>query len=102
MSPPSTRWSGPLGDPVLLPDGRALTTLRDAATYIVALPKAEQRHPAWQLAAATLLEAAEGRDFIMHARIAVLRALNRDRPAPPRARPEDFRDRWRARREDGR
>jgi hypothetical protein len=41
------------------------------------LPKAEQDLPEWQTAVACLIGAAEGRDFMMHARIGVLRALNR-------------------------
>jgi len=42
------------------------------------LPKAEQDLPEWQTAVACLICAAEGRDFMMHARIGVLRALNRN------------------------
>jgi hypothetical protein len=56
---------------------RQLVTLKDAAAYIMALPKAEQAMPEWQTAIATLIGAAEGRDFLMHARIGMLRALNR-------------------------
>jgi hypothetical protein len=41
------------------------------------LTKAEQNLPEWQTAIRCLLGAAEGRDFLMHARIGVLRALNR-------------------------
>ena len=33
-------------DPIILPDGRKLLTLRDAAEYITALPKAEHVLPA--------------------------------------------------------
>jgi hypothetical protein len=94
----TTRWSARFEYPIALSDGGELVTLRDAATYLTRLPKAEQEHPAWQLAAATLLDAAEGRDFLMHARISVLRALNRDRPVPARVRREDWRDKWRAKR----
>ena len=32
----------------MLPDGRALVTLRDAATYITELPKEESAAPEWQ------------------------------------------------------
>jgi hypothetical protein len=42
------------------------------------LPKAEQNLEEWQTATGGLIGAAEGRDFLMHARIGVLRALNRD------------------------
>jgi len=52
-------------------------TLRDAADYITKLPKAEQQLDEWQTAIAVLLMAAEGRGPLMHARIGVLRALNR-------------------------
>jgi hypothetical protein len=61
-----------------LPGGRQLVTLKDAADYIMTLPKAAQNLPEWQTAIACLIGAAEGRDFLMHARIGVLRALNRD------------------------
>jgi hypothetical protein len=41
------------------------------------LPKAEQDLEEWQTAVACLIGAAEERDFLMHARIGMLRALNR-------------------------
>jgi hypothetical protein len=65
-------------DPIPLPRGRQLVTLEDAAAYIMKLPKAEQDLEESQTAVACLIGAAEGRDFLMHARIGVLRALNRD------------------------
>jgi hypothetical protein len=40
------------------------------------LPKAEQNLEQWQTAIGCLIGAAEGGDFVMHARIGVLRALN--------------------------
>jgi hypothetical protein len=52
-------------------------TLRDAADYITKLPKADQQHDEWQTAIEALIMAAEGRGPLMHARIGVLRALNR-------------------------
>ena len=52
-------------------------TLRDAGDYITSLPKAEQNLEEWQTAIGCLIGAAEGRDFMMHARIGMLRALNR-------------------------
>ena len=51
-------------------------TLRDAADYIMKLPKAEQNLEAWQTAVETLIMAAEDRGPLMHARIGMLRALN--------------------------
>jgi hypothetical protein len=53
-------------------------TLRDAADYIMKLPKAEQNLEAWQTAVEALIMAAEDRGPLMHARIGVLRALNRN------------------------
>ena len=53
-------------------------TLRDAADYIMKLPKAEQNLEAWQTAVEALIMAAENRGPLMHARIGMLRALNRN------------------------
>ena len=39
---PVAAWARLFDDPVLLPGGRELLTLRDAADYITNLPKAEQ------------------------------------------------------------
>ena len=46
------------------------------------LPKKVHDAPHWQLAMEQLIDAADGRNFIMHARIAVLKALNHEKPAP--------------------
>ena len=53
-------------------------TVRDAADYMMKLPKAEQNLDAWQTAVEALIMAAEDRGPLMHARIGVLRALNRN------------------------
>ena len=53
-------------------------TLRDAADYIMKLPKAEQNLEASQTAVEALIMAAEDRGPLMHARIGVLRAVNRN------------------------
>ena len=42
------------------------------------LPKAEQDLEEWQTVVGCLIGAAEGRDFLLHSRIGVLRALNRN------------------------
>jgi hypothetical protein len=39
------------------------------------LPKANQAAPEWQTAIACLIGAAEGRDFLMHARIGMMRGI---------------------------
>jgi hypothetical protein len=67
--------------------GRQLVTLKDAAGYIMKLPKTEQSLPEWQTAVACLIGAAEGHDFPMHAHRRHEGALNcrkRDPPTLPR------------------
>jgi hypothetical protein len=71
-------WSRPFDDPIPLPGARKLVTLQDAAGYIMKLPKAKQDLEEWQTAVACLIGTAEGRNFLMHARIGVMRALNRN------------------------
>jgi hypothetical protein len=63
-------------DPIILPNGRTLVTLRDAALYITKLPKAEE----WQAAMQALLLVAEHDGPTMFARIGVMRALRRNGP----------------------
>jgi hypothetical protein len=70
-------WSRPFEDTITLTDGRTLSTLRDAGDFITSLPKVEQQLEEWQTAIEYLIGAAEYRDYMMHARIAALRALNR-------------------------
>ena len=53
-------------------------TLREAADYVMKLPKAEQDLEEWEAAVEALIIAAEDRGPLMHARIGVLRALNRN------------------------
>jgi hypothetical protein len=75
-----TGWQPPIEDPINLPDGRSLVTLKQAADYILKLPKVEQNHADWQTAIGCLIRTAEGRDFLMHARM--LQALNHGKPNP--------------------
>ena len=74
-------WFKRFADPIILPDGRELLTLRDAAEYITALPKAEHDAADWQVAMETLLLVAERDGPEMLARIAVMKALNWNRTA---------------------
>ena len=53
-------------------------TLRDAADYIMKLSKDGQNLEAWQTAVEALIMAAENRGPLMHARIGMLRVLNRN------------------------
>jgi hypothetical protein len=70
-------WSASFEDPVPLPNGRRLLTLKDAASHIMKLPKAEHSAPEWQAAMEALILVAERGGPTMLARIGVMRALNR-------------------------
>ena len=70
-------WSTSFEDPIPLPDGRWLLTLRDAASYITKLPEAEHSAREWQAAMEALILVAESGGPTMLARIGVMRALNR-------------------------
>jgi hypothetical protein len=48
-------WDQRFFDPIILPNGKALVTLRDAAHYISKLPKAEHDAKEWQAAMEALL-----------------------------------------------
>jgi hypothetical protein len=88
-------WDQRFFDPVELPGGRKLVTLRDAALYITALPKAEHDAEEWQAAMQALLLVAEHDGPTMFARIGMMRALRRHEakpsPAPRRKRAKAYR-----------
>jgi hypothetical protein len=73
----SMSWDQRFFDQVVLPNGRKLATLRDAALYITELPKAEHDAEEWQAAMEALILVAERDGPTMFARIGVMRALNR-------------------------
>jgi hypothetical protein len=73
-------WSREFGEPIELPKGHKLVTLRDAALYITNLPKAEQQAAEWQTAAEVLMMIGERGGDPMMARIAMMKALHRDKP----------------------
>jgi len=83
-------WSQPFSDPIKPPKGRELVTLKDAADYILKLPKKAHDTPEWQNAGKMLIEVAEGRLPLMMAEIALRRALSVPagpvRKAPSKAR----------------
>ena len=70
-------WSRAFDEPIQPPKGKALVTLRDAASYIMSLPGKTRQSDEWQAAIEALLMAAEDRGPLMHARIGMMRALNR-------------------------
>ncbi len=75
-------WPQEFDEPILLPDGRTLTTLEDAGHFIAGLPPAMQQRPEWQAATEALLLVAESGGPAMFARIGVMRALNAGKPDP--------------------
>lgn len=74
---PDTGWKRPFEDPIILPNGSKLVTLLDAGNYIASLPRKETQSDHWQAAIEALLMAAQDRGPLMHARVGMLRALNR-------------------------
>jgi hypothetical protein len=80
---PHTGWHRTFDDPIPLPGGRALQTLRDAGHYVTALSKAGQTKAHWQTAAHELIMAAERGGIVMLAEIAMRQALAHGRPEPP-------------------
>ena len=71
-------WKRPFEDPIALPRGRQLVTLKDAGQYITKLPKAEHAAAEWLAAMEALILVAELGGPTMFARIGVMRALNRN------------------------
>ena len=69
-------WQREFDDPIPLPNGKTLVTLRDDADYITKLPKSESVLPEWQAAIEVLMLCSRGGDPML-ARIGVMKALNR-------------------------
>jgi hypothetical protein len=59
--------------------------VRDAANYILKLPKAERELREWQTAAKVLMLIGERGGDPMMAHIGMMRALHRDKPKPESA-----------------
>jgi hypothetical protein len=68
-------WSRAFDDPIKPPKGKPLVTLKDAAAYIIALPKSQQQAPEWQAATEALLMAAEDRGPLPHTHVGMMLAL---------------------------
>jgi hypothetical protein len=74
---PEINWQRRFEDPVLLPDGRLLHTLGDAADYITGLPKQQSDMAQWKVAVEALILAARSGPTLL-AQIAFMKALNRN------------------------
>jgi len=70
-------WSRKFDEPIPLPKGRRLVTLKEAGTYIRKLPKAEHLAAEWQAAMEALILVATLGGPTMFERIGIMRALNR-------------------------
>lgn len=77
-------------DPIELPDGRMLVTIRDAAQYVLELPNDDSALPHWETTIECLMLVAEHGGEPMFPRIAMMQALHRQEPkaaaAPRRKR----------------
>jgi hypothetical protein len=67
-------WDASFDEPIRLPSGKLLTTLRDAGDDITSLPAKIHSRTKWQTAMSALLAAAEGGPT-MFARIGMMQAI---------------------------
>jgi hypothetical protein len=70
-------WDKQFREPIELPNGNSLLSLRDAGTYITGLPLAEHEAQEWQTAMHCLIEAADFGGPVSFARLGVAQALHR-------------------------
>jgi hypothetical protein len=76
-------WSLPFSEPIVLPNGSVLATLRDAYDHLNTFPRSDQDTEEWKAAAHCLVEAAEHGGAIAFARIGTLRAMRRQADRNP-------------------
>jgi len=70
-------WTREFDEPIPVPKGRRLVTLRDAGDYVAKLPKAKHMTAEWQAAMLALMLVVDLNGPTMMARIGIMRALNR-------------------------
>jgi len=71
-------WTREFDEPIPVPKGRQIVTLRDAGDYVAKLPKAEHMTAEWQAAMLALMLVVDLNGPTMMARIGIMRALNRN------------------------
>ena len=71
----SEHWSRTFDDPIPLPDGSKLRTLRGAGNYIAKHPKREHNTFAWRAAIQTLMLVVEHGGDTTLPRVGIMRAL---------------------------
>lgn len=73
-------WSRRFDEPIELPDGRKLRTLKEAIAWLAKeIPKSEHTMPKVQAAARMVTEAAENNGPMIFARMGMMQAINRHR-----------------------
>ena len=73
-------WSRRFDEPIELPNGRKLRTLKEAIAWLAKdIPKSEHTMPKVQAAARMVTEAAENNGPMIFARIGMMQAINRRR-----------------------
>lgn len=77
-------WQRRFYEPIALPAGGELVTLRDAGNYITALPAKVSSQPHWQTAARELMMSAERGGILQLADWAMRAAIHHGRPEPER------------------
>lgn len=73
-------WDDRFTEPIPVAGRGPLVTLRDAATYITGLQKAEQDEPRWQTAIHVLMQAADHGGPVEFARLGMAQALHPREP----------------------
>jgi hypothetical protein len=68
-------WHRTFFDPIPLPDGGELRTLRDAGNFIAKLPQLEQDASRWQAKMQALLLVAKSGGDLMPPRVGMMKAL---------------------------
>ena len=68
-------WDTEFNDPIPLPDGGELVTLRDAADYIRQLPRSLLESERWQVAIVDLSRAVDTSAWRHLARFAIVKAI---------------------------
>jgi hypothetical protein len=68
-------WDLRFPEPISVPKGRVLITLRDAGAYIIKLPRSKQDDPVWNNAIHALIQAADNSGPIEFARLGMMQAL---------------------------
>jgi hypothetical protein len=88
-------WDRAFDDPIPLPRGGELVTLRDAGKFIANLPKREHDAPEWLTAIEALVLVVEGGGDTMLPFVGIMRALNRrKRSTEPTPRKKGAREHW--------